>query len=523
MMSKALQAIGSRASTAAPFLVAVVPVLYHWGRNYGESQPIVAAAMLSAAVVLAGAVLAALIPVIPAPHHRAAGATVVVILLAFYGYAFNAVWKRVSLPRPWMLHVLLGAVLLGAAVSWILWLRKGRRDLSRVMKAATLALGMVCALSTVEIVKRAAREKQNQAQAGWNVARTKSQAPIPVSPPVGNPARPDIYYIILDMYAREDVLKQHYNFDNSAFLDELRRRGFTVADRSCANYSFTMMSLASSLNMTYLEGVGHSLPEFDANRRAIYGMTHGNRVSRFLQSQGYRYATNLTYYEVTGNTENADVIYSLRPPWIRGEFVEGLMVSTAACLLRPSKVEYHHHALQAIHEAARLPGPKFVFWHFLLPHAPFVFDRHGNVTPAAYTQVSLNDESRRQPFVEQLMFTNTQVLKIVDDLVKNSPTPPVIILQSDHGPSPVRVSSKNKNEASWVEAARARMSILNACYVPEPVRKRLYPGVTSVNTFRILLSELFGADLPLLEDRCYFGRIDEGTELDDVTERLLPR
>jgi hypothetical protein len=319
------------------------------------------------------------------------------------------------------------------------------------------------------------------------------------------------------------MLRTVYNFDNSEFLDGLRRRGFLVADKSCSNYSHTLLSLASSLNMTYLEDLGHTLQAHDRNKKAIFSMTHGNRVSRFFKSQGYRYATNLTVYEVTGVSETADVTYSLTSPWIRGEFVDRLMGSTAASLFRPNKVDYHRHALESIRDAARLEGPKFVFWHLLLPHNPFVFDRHGNVTQAAYSRMDDDDESRKQPYLDQMMFLNGKMLQIVDDILKSSRTPPIIIIQGDHGPMAKMPRRSSGNQKAWLPSAAERMPILNAYLVPDAVRAKLYPAITPVNTFRILFSELFGADLPLLPDRSYFCHYVKAIEMAEVTDQVLPR
>jgi hypothetical protein len=63
---------------------------------------------------------------------------------------------------------------------------------------------------------------------------------------------PDVYYIILDGYARGDVLEELYSFDNSDFIAALQARGFYVAEASQANYPQTAFSLASSLNMAYI-------------------------------------------------------------------------------------------------------------------------------------------------------------------------------------------------------------------------------------------------------------------------------
>lgn len=48
------------------------------------------------------------------------------------------------------------------------------------------------------------------------------------------------------------------------------------------------------------------------------------------------------------------------------------------------------------------------------------------------------------------------------------------------------------------------MSILNAYYIPNNVNLFLYETITPVNTFRIILNNYFGQNLPLLEDKSYF-------------------
>jgi len=62
---------------------------------------------------------------------------------------------------------------------------------------------------------------------------------------------PDIYYIILDGYARADVLTEVYQFDNQPFLDHLTKLGFYIADESHTNYNQTFLSIPTSLNMAY--------------------------------------------------------------------------------------------------------------------------------------------------------------------------------------------------------------------------------------------------------------------------------
>ncbi len=64
---------------------------------------------------------------------------------------------------------------------------------------------------------------------------------------------PDIYFIVLDAYARDDVLKEMYGFDNTEFLAYLRNKGFYIAERSAANYCQTGLSIGSCFNLCYLD------------------------------------------------------------------------------------------------------------------------------------------------------------------------------------------------------------------------------------------------------------------------------
>ena len=65
--------------------------------------------------------------------------------------------------------------------------------------------------------------------------------------------KPDIYFIVLDGYARADVLSSLYNFDNSGFINFLTDKGFYVAKNSRSNYHRTQLSLASAINSEYLD------------------------------------------------------------------------------------------------------------------------------------------------------------------------------------------------------------------------------------------------------------------------------
>ena len=72
---------------------------------------------------------------------------------------------------------------------------------------------------------------------------------------------------------------------------------------------------------------------------------------------------------------------------------------------------------------------------------------------------------------------------MIDALLKNSSSPPIIIIQGDHGPGPsFRSPSIDKL------CLKEKASILNAYYLPGLPSNSLYETISPVNTFRIFLT-----------------------------------
>jgi hypothetical protein len=105
------------------------------------------------------------------------------------------------------------------------------------------------------------------------------------------------------------------------------------------------------------------------------------------------------------------------------------------------------------------------------------------------------------------------VMKVVEAILANSSTPPIIILQADHGPEGRHPS---------VSYVQERMTILNAIYLPEAARESLYDGMTPVNTFRIALNEVFGARFPLLPDRVMYSEYRTLYRYHDLSGQIDP-
>ena len=127
-----------------------------------------------------------------------------------------------------------------------------RRIAARIPPAATGGLNVVAAvlLAFLGIQAIANVTRAGDSAAARPTVGTLASAQVPTTA-----AGPDIYFIVLDGYARADVLAKYYGFDNGPFLEGLRQRGFQVSEASRSNFYWTFLSIGSSLNLDYIQAL----------------------------------------------------------------------------------------------------------------------------------------------------------------------------------------------------------------------------------------------------------------------------
>jgi hypothetical protein len=342
----------------------------------------------------------------------------------------------------------------------------------------------------------------------------------------------DIYYIILDRYASNATLKREFHYENSAFLDSLRTRGFYVALQSKSNYLKTALSLASSLNLSYINTMTGKVGEDCDDWQPAYGLLQDYRAWRFLRSKGYRFYHFGAWWEGTSQNDFADMNFNIRP--LR-EFTMLLLKLTVIYPYRERSTglkkymdfndwELHHwrilYQFKTLAQMPYDPRPKFVFAHLLVPHEPFVFDSTGRYVTWEETEKLTYEQN----YVNQLKFTNKQALSLVDSLQQRSRIKPVILIQADEGPYPLPYRLDEKH-FQWHSATRAqfkrKMAILNSYYLPEADTSGLYQSISPVNSLRMVFNLYFHTNLPLLQDRSYAFKDDlHPYTFFDVTDSL---
>ncbi len=324
----------------------------------------------------------------------------------------------------------------------------------------------------------------------------------------------DIYYIILDGYARADILREFYGYDNSEFVSRLRAKGFFIADRARANYGWTFLSLPSSLNYRYLDELAERMGKKSNDLRIPYRMIRDNHAARFLKARGYRFVHFNSTWGATMHNRHADLEVGYRRGLFADEFqrilAETTLLKVASSFIVEDLAAFHLHAFEKLRAISALPGPTFTFAHIILPHHPYLFDRGGNVKRHASMLDQFQNDMWQygDAYLDQLVFVNKKVLEVIDAILSAEGPAPIIILQSDHGPQLF-----NARRDDYI---RARMANLNAYLLPEGVDAALYPSITPVNTFRVIFNRYFDAGLPVLPDRVQFSTMNRPYDLLEI-------
>lgn len=511
---------------AYPILAATYPVLALYSVNLREMVPLEQLLAPLTAAVLVTALLLALLRIAFADWQRAGILTLVFVVLFFtYGGAWDAmpsdlVGGHLTLLGVW--------IALAAATTVVVRGVRGQ-DLARAtpllnVVVALLVLANVVAIGGFQLSLRA------DASSAAGAAATRG-------PDLGTVERlPDIYWIVLDRYGSEAVIRDYYDHDISAFIDGLRERGFYVADGATANYRKTAPSLVSIRNMDYLDG--------DALReRAIAGndwgplyrdLSRSFPVLEILRSLGYRFVYSGTYWEFTASHPAADVNY--RYEGARGEFATVLASGT---LLRATEAlgegaivdgrrerwELTRFQWDALGDAIRLGSPKFVHAHFALPHEPYVFRADGSFLPEDVAE----SRSLEENYADQVEYANASVLAFIDELLAaRADDPPIVILQGEEGPYPPRSGAPGFSWAADAtdEELHRKFGVLSAYLLPGLPSERaeeagLYRSISLVNQFRVILSHYFAANLEPLPDRNFIWASEsELYDFVDVTQRV---
>lgn len=510
-----------------PFAVASFPVLFLFAANIREQLSLaplwepLAVVLGVAAVTLVAAMLVGRMVGVGA-DRAALAASLLIGLGLTYGHVWNLTGEALGLHR----YLLIAWALLALA-GLVVVLRMGAEAARRLTVALNVAAGVLVFVNLVPVVDFGLRNLSSGEPIGGEA----------VGGQASTAGGRDVWYLVFDRYAGAAALEQLYGFDNTPFLDELRDRGFRVAEAATANYLKTAHSLASSLNMEELDAevlaAEASAPDDWGPLYRRLQSSHG--VERFLHERGYRYLHLGLRRGATYANEAADVEFLLGDTTEFSTVLADTTILLALGRVLPDDLAggvesvYPAQTLFQLEELERIadaPGRNFVFAHLLLPHPPYAFNADGSrVTPQQ--RASRNEDEQ---YLEQLRYTNARILQLLDRM-HDEPAEswPIVVIAADEGPFPKRYADDEAGFA-WLEATPdellRKFSILIAVSVPGVDDEGLAAAgfsedQTPVNLFRVVFNAAFDAGMPMLRNRNWVF-VDQRHlyDLVDVTDRV---
>lgn len=503
-----------------PFFLAIYPILFLLGFNIihiSASQairPLFISLSITAVLLLLFGGLT--------KNWRQGGLTVSLFLLLFYsyGHVYHLLEQSDSiLANHTILGVLWAAVFtMGFMLKWKI---HDTKPITRTLNIITAVL-LIYPLYTIAVFFFQSRDdvviEEKSPLVAYQSANTLASDKLP-----------DIYYIIVDGYGRSDVLQELYGHNNSEFVQFLEDRDFYVVENGRSNYLQTALSISSSLNYDYIDNL-ITVDEQSNSRTPLEQLIHHSKAWEFLESQGYRTVAFGTGYGIT-QLSNAD-IYIPFTTSVVNDFEKLLITGSALSVLESSTGDIFNpfscdrqrdniqNIFKTLQEIPNLTDSTFTFAHILSPHPPFIFDSNGE--PVSYGGCSIHDanlfngspEEYREGYGQQVSYISQQLELTVDQILTNSITPPIIIIQGDHG-SGMTLDWEDRDNS----CLRERASILNAYYFPDG-SELLYDSITPVNSFRLLFNTNFDTELPLLEDRTYFSPWKELYKFTEITNQI---
>ena len=333
------------------------------------------------------------------------------------------------------------------------------------------------------------------------------------------PEYPDIYYIIADGYPSNGQLLRDYGYNNTAFTDALETLGFFVAYDSKSNYGATLNSLSSSLNMRYV--TENTAADKVDDLVYLRSLIADSEVARVLMERGYTYVymlsgfllpsriadLNLDFFEDGVKKYHSQSRNPAADSRVYKEPFYPLLLNTTLLRLvsgdlQPllldaggggghpyvwSDTRRFFATLESLKRIPDIPEATFTFAHLIEPHEPVQLKRNG--------EKLAEPTSRPEPaqFFAELELINEHLLKMLSDILEKSTTPPIIILQADHGTNLGRVFTD--------DGRLTHFEILNAFHLPAERPHALTSDISPINTFRVILNTYYGMEYEELDVR----------------------
>lgn len=312
-------------------------------------------------------------------------------------------------------------------------------------------------------------------------------------------SKPDVYFLVFDEYSSSISLKENYGYDNSPLDSFLISKGFFISNYSKSNYTYTIFSLASTLNLNYFKNAKDL--NFPDDFGLVWKYIYDNKVFKTFKEEGYE-IENFSFFNVQDYPNKSE---SFSKAWaFKFVFDKSLFSVFNIGYLWIDKKHFTNKLENKLAEInielnANSTKPKFLYIHFLLPHHPYVFNNKG--AERSVFDYGERIQTSNEGYINQLIFTN-KVIRYVINKIMLSDRNKIILLEGDHGNRFFHLPDSSAKARYFFN--KNDFKNLNAYYFFDKNYSQLKDSISPVNSFRVIFNQYFNKTYSLLKDSSVF-------------------
>lgn len=267
----------------------------------------------------------------------------------------------------------------------------------------------------------------------------------------------DFVIMIFDEYGQNSVFKKYYNFDNSIFLQNLKKEGFKIFNDSKTHTSNTdnfipsLLELNKKIDKKNVWNMGsHKAPLlFKIFAENNYGIIYNGHCNKYTTVKNMfsvfkdqticknKYLS--THLDISMNKKyfkfiSERYLFKILPlTSLTGsyQFFNNLLLSDMTKSYITGDINYFTKNFSS--KVSKIKKKKFVYSYSLQPHAPFFYNEYCANNKKTFISLMLRDQKKiNNLYFEQLKCINKNILLNLQ-LFKKNLNDPIIILMSDHG------------------------------------------------------------------------------------------
>ena len=256
--------------------------------------------------------------------------------------------------------------------------------------------------------------------------------------------KPNIYFIISDMFTSSEYLEILYDDNNKQFEDFFRKNEFVFKENHLSNYSNTYLSLASLFNTNYFIDDYFFNPKIFKLGSNFH--KNNNLVGNIFKNNDYEtnYFICKFSYELRGKyCYKNDDLSSI--PVLGNKFINGVFYHTFFDrYLSKIQQDFINKKIININNFKDLfkfekKNKQFNFLHIYLPHPPYILDSNCNFRKDVShgelqnNNVNLSHMVRKNGYKGNFDCAKKKILNLLNYLIKKDKNS-IIIFLGDHGP-----------------------------------------------------------------------------------------